>query len=75
MQIISCGDNLYKMSELIIWENTQKNINKVSSAELAQRVLKFDNTSIYRVINFAIQLSINFYAPQLRSWREGAYCF
>ena len=38
MQIVSSGDNLYEMSNLILWEN-KTNIN-LSSAEFAQRAVK-----------------------------------
>ena len=39
MQSVSIGDNLYEISNLFSWEN-MKNIVNLSSAELAQRVVK-----------------------------------
>ena len=38
MQIVSTGDDLHEMSEPFFWE--KKNIINVSSAELAQCVVK-----------------------------------
>ena len=41
MQIVSLGDNLHEMSELIFCEiKKKKNIANLSSTELAQRVVK-----------------------------------
>ena len=39
MQIVSIGDNLHEMSDHILWKN-KKNINHLSSAKIAQRVVK-----------------------------------
>ena len=35
MQIVSLGDNLHEISNPIFWENVQKNIIYLSSAEFA----------------------------------------
>ena len=40
MQIVSNGDNLHEMSNPVSWENNKKKIINISSADLAQRVLK-----------------------------------
>ena len=40
MQIVSNGDNLHEMSNPVFWEN-KKNIINLSSAELAQKSVKF----------------------------------
>ena len=39
MQIVSIGDNLHEMSNAVFRKN-KKNITKLSSAELAKRVVK-----------------------------------
>ena len=39
MQIVSIGDNLHEISNPVFWEN-KKNIINLSSAELAQKVVK-----------------------------------
>ena len=39
MQVVSAGDNLHEMSKPIFWEKYE-NISSLSSAELAQRVLR-----------------------------------
>ena len=40
MQIVSTGDNLHEISKPIFSKKNKKNIVKLSSAELAQRVVK-----------------------------------
>ena len=47
MQIISIGDNLHEMSNPILREQNKKNVINLSSAELAQQVLKVNYTAIY----------------------------
>ena len=39
MQIVSSGDNLHEISNLICWEKNKKNITNLSSAEFTQRVV------------------------------------
>ena len=54
MQIASNGDNLYEMSDLISGKN-KKNITNLSSAELAQRVVKVNsNHPVERELNISI---------------------
>ena len=49
MQIVSSGDNLHEMSEPIFWEKKiRKNIINLSSAELAQCVVKVKSLFIYQ---------------------------
>ena len=41
IQIVSIGDNLYEMTNLVSWEKkNKKNVTNLSSAKLAQRVAK-----------------------------------
>ena len=40
MQIVSHGDNLHKMSYPVFWGKIRKKVINLSSAELAQRVVK-----------------------------------
>ena len=40
MQIVSKIDSLHEMSNFVFWENRKKNFIKLSSAELAERVIK-----------------------------------
>ena len=40
MQIVSIGDNLHDISKPVFWEKKIRNIINVSSAKLAQRVVK-----------------------------------
>ena len=39
MQIVSSGDNLYEMSDPILWEKNKKNIVSLSFAEFVLNML------------------------------------
>ena len=45
MQIVSIGDNLHEMLNPVFWEKIKKSITNVSSAELAQKVVKVMSSS------------------------------
>ena len=41
MKIVSNGDNLHEMSNLVFWKN-KENITNLPSAELAEKVVKIN---------------------------------
>ena len=61
MQIGSWGDSLHKMSSPVFWEKVRKLFVSLSSAELAQRVVKVKMDCVFSVINYDIVKSEQLY--------------
>ena len=52
MQIAFSEDSFHEMSKSILWKKNKKTVIKLSSAELAQRVMKFSLFLFYLFIYF-----------------------